>query len=112
MFQCLIVQQIISIKSSNNFLILVGIYSFCFLNYNFLSYLGWRYTKTYFLATKTGTPKDERYLLSWVYISNSKHFSLILFFQCHYGLDKAFGEKDITNCLKLLKSVSVSTKSI
>ncbi|CAF0988487.1 unnamed protein product [Adineta steineri] len=51
---------------------------------------GWRYNKSYFLATKTGSPKDDRYLLSW----------------CHYGLDKAFGEKEITNCLKLLKSIS------
>jgi len=30
--------------------------------------LGWRYNKTYFLATKTGASKDERYLLSWVFI--------------------------------------------
>ncbi|CAM4784437.1 unnamed protein product [Rotaria magnacalcarata] len=51
---------------------------------------GWRYNKSYFLATKTGAPKDERYLLSW----------------CYYGLDKAFGEKDIANCLKLLKSIA------
>ncbi|CAF5123285.1 unnamed protein product, partial [Rotaria sp. Silwood1] len=51
--------------------------------------LGWRYNKSYFLATKTGVSKDDRYLLSW----------------CHYGLDKAFGEKDIANCLKLLKSI-------
>jgi hypothetical protein len=32
--------------------------------------LGWRSTKTYFLATKTGTAKDERYLISWVCIQN------------------------------------------
>ncbi|CAF1267909.1 unnamed protein product [Rotaria sordida] len=51
--------------------------------------LGWRYNKSYFLATKTSASKDDRYLLSW----------------CHYGLDKAFGEKDIANCLKLLKSI-------
>lgn len=28
--------------------------------------LGWRHNKTYFLATKTGVPKDDRYLISWV----------------------------------------------
>jgi len=29
--------------------------------------LGWRHTKTYFLATKAGSlNKDDRYLLSWV----------------------------------------------
>jgi len=27
---------------------------------------GWRYTKTYFLATKIGASKDDRYLISWV----------------------------------------------
>ncbi|CAF0841362.1 unnamed protein product [Adineta ricciae] len=51
---------------------------------------GWRYDKMYFLATKTGRPKHERYLLIW----------------CHYGLDKALNEKAIGNCLKLLKSIS------
>ncbi|CAF1408563.1 unnamed protein product [Rotaria sp. Silwood1] len=51
---------------------------------------GWRYNKSYFLATKTGCSKNERYLLIW----------------CHYGLDKALGEKEIMSCLKLLKSIS------
>ncbi len=27
---------------------------------------GWRYNKSYFIASKTGYPKDERYLLIWV----------------------------------------------
>ena len=27
---------------------------------------GWRYNKTHFLASKTGCPRDERYLLTWV----------------------------------------------
>ncbi|CAF1031753.1 unnamed protein product [Adineta ricciae] len=52
--------------------------------------LGWRYNKSYFSATKAGALKDDRYLLSW----------------CHYGLDKAFGEKDTNNCLKLLKNIA------
>jgi hypothetical protein len=32
--------------------------------------LGWRSNKTYFLATKNGTAKDDRYLISWVCIKN------------------------------------------
>ncbi|CAF1005322.1 unnamed protein product [Rotaria sordida] len=50
---------------------------------------GWRYNKSYFLASKTGCPKNEHYLLIW----------------CHYGLDKALGEKETMNCLKLIKSI-------
>ena len=37
------------------------------LNIN-VSSLGWRYNKSYFLATKTGASKDDRYLISWVCI--------------------------------------------
>lgn len=51
---------------------------------------GWRYNKCYFIGTKTGYSKDERYLLVW----------------SHYGLDRTLGEKEITSCLKLLKSIS------
>ncbi|CAF0936185.1 unnamed protein product [Adineta steineri] len=52
-----------------------------------LFHFGWRYDKSYFLASKFGSPKDERYL-------------------CHYGLDKALVEKDISNCLRLIKSIT------
>lgn len=31
-----------------------------------LVFLGWRYNKNYFLASKTGCPPNERYLLIWV----------------------------------------------
>ncbi|UJR37355.1 hypothetical protein I4U23_030063 [Adineta vaga] len=51
---------------------------------------GWRYNKSYFLATKTGRPTHERYLLIW----------------CHYGLDKTLNEKATENCLKLIKSLT------
>ncbi|CAF2775006.1 unnamed protein product [Rotaria sp. Silwood2] len=51
---------------------------------------GWRHNKSYFLASKPGCSKNERYLLIW----------------CHYGLDKALGEKEIMSCLKLFKSIS------
>ncbi|CAM2720728.1 unnamed protein product [Rotaria socialis] len=51
---------------------------------------GWRYDKSYFIGSKAGCPKNERYLFIW----------------CHYGLDKALGEKEIKNCLKLFKSIS------
>jgi len=52
--------------------------------------LGWRREKTYFLASKTDVPSDERYLIVW----------------CHYGLDKFLNEKDVTYCLKSLKSIN------
>ena len=72
--------------------------------------LGWRYNKSYFSATKAGALKDDRYLLSWVRkrISREIHSMNDFLFQCHYGLDKAFGEKDTNNCLKLLKNIAVS----
>ena len=71
--------------------------------------LGWRYNKSYFSATKVGAPKDDRYLLSWVWkrIASQVQSVNAFLFQCHYGLDKAFGEKDTNNCLKLLKNIAV-----
>lgn len=41
--------------------------TFLYSYQNIFLYLGWRYNKTYFVATKTGSKKDERYLLTWVY---------------------------------------------
>jgi hypothetical protein len=42
--------------------------------------LGWRYNKSYFLATKTGSPKDDRYLLSWVVIGILIHIYFSIYF--------------------------------
>ena len=44
-------------------------------------------------------------------ISSKTIWSIYSLLKCHYGLDKVLNEKDITSCLKSLKSINVSVSS-